>query len=46
MQAISSVINKGVAGYLKAVGWVESHPHAMLWIGVGQVAVGFFFLVL
>lgn len=43
---MSALINSVKDGYLKAVGWVEDHPHAMLWIGVGQAVVGFFFLVL
>jgi hypothetical protein len=43
MQTISNVLNKIRDGYVKAVDWVEDHPHLTIWASVAGIAVAAWF---
>ena len=39
MQFISDAINKVKDGYLKAVSWIDTHPHKTFWLAVSALVL-------
>lgn len=43
MAALSRPLNALKDGYLKAVDWIELHPHGTLWLALGALGVAAWF---